>query len=191
MTKAAKIIVFSGSLRKESYNKKLAKLAAFQAEALGADVQFLDLADYPLPLFDEDIESAGAPENVVNLRELFDSANALLIASPEYNGSFTAVLKNTLDWLSRPTPEGQIQTNFSQFTVGIMAASPGGLGGIRGLSHIREVLSNLGSLVTPTSLALGAAYNAFDENGQLKDENMADRLSELVRNTLKICNWQR
>ena len=181
-----KIIAFAGSLRKDSYNKKLVNIAVKQAEKLNAKVDYIELADYPLPLFDEDIESLGTPDNLIKLRDKFHSADALLIASPEYNGSFSAVLKNTLDWLSRPASKDENQVNFSKLTVGLMAASPGKLGGIRGLSHIREIMSNLGSLVIPDSLAISAAYNAFDDQGQLKDKDMEKRLATIVHKTVSL-----
>ena len=98
----AKVLVFAGSAREGSLNKQLAKLAARRIEALGGKATFIDLKAYPCPLFDEDIEAQGMPENVLKLREILADHQALLIASPEYNGFITPLLKNTLDWLSRP-----------------------------------------------------------------------------------------
>lgn len=183
-----KLLAFAGSLRKDSYNKQLVKLAAEKAKEQGVDVTFIDLKEYSLPIFDEDLEKEMVPENLPALRELFKNADGLLIASPEYNGSFSSVLKNTLDWLSRPAKDDSYTPAYGQYTVGLMAASPGGLGGIRGLSHIRELMSNLGSVVAPSQIALGAAYEAFDENGQLKNPAMNDRLSALVQQVLQLSN---
>ena len=181
-----KLLAFAGSLRKDSYNKHLVKLAAEKAKALGAEVTFVDLKEYSLPIFDEDLEKETTPENLPALRELFAQADGLLIASPEYNGSFSSVLKNTIDWMSRPAQDGSYTPAYGQFTVGLMAASPGGLGGIRGLSHIRELMSNLGSLVVPNQIAVGAAYEAFDEQGDLKNAAMSDRLEALVQQVVTL-----
>lgn len=184
--KQVKLLAFAGSLRNDSYNKQLVKLAAEQARELGAEVTFIDLKEYSLPIFDEDLEKEMTPENLPKLRALFAEANGLLIASPEYNGSFSSVLKNTIDWMSRPAQDGSYTPAYGQFTVGLMAASPGGLGGIRGLSHIRELMSNLGSLVVPNQIAVGAAYEAFTENGELKNAAMADRLEALVQQVTSL-----
>lgn len=180
------LIAFAGSLRKDSYNKQLVNLAAEKARALGAKVTVIDLKEYSLPMFDEDLEKESVPENLPALRDLFSQANGLLIASPEYNGSFSAVLKNTIDWLSRPAKDDSYAPSYGQFTVGLMAASPGGLGGIRGLSHIRELMSNLGSLVAPNQIALGAAYEAFNEQGQLNNSAMDDRLQVLAQQVVSL-----
>ena len=180
------LIAFAGSLRKDSYNKQLVNVAAQKARELGAKVTFIDLKEYSLPLFDEDLEKEMVPDNLPALRELFAQANGLLIASPEYNGSFSSVLKNTLDWLSRPAKDDSYTPSYGQYTVGLMAASPGGLGGIRGLSHIRELMSNLGSLVVPNQIALGAAYEAFNAEGQLNNSAMDDRLQALAQQVVGL-----
>jgi len=180
------LIAFAGSLRKDSYNKQLVTLAANKARDLGANVTIIDLKEYSLPLFDEDLEKESVPENLPALRELFANADGLLIASPEYNGSFSSVLKNTLDWLSRGAKDDSYSPNYGQYTVGLMAASPGGLGGIRGLSHIRELMSNLGSLVVPNQIALGAAYEAFNADGQLQNSAMDDRLQALAQQVVTL-----
>jgi chromate reductase len=178
------LIAFAGSLRKDSYNKILVNLAADKARESGAKVTVIDLKEYPLPIFDEDLEAELNSPELTALRALLASANGLLIASPEYNGSFSSVLKNTLDWLSRPAKDESYSPVYGQLTVGLMAASPGGLGGIRGLSHIRELMSNLGSLVVPNQIAVGAAYKEFDENGQLNNAATNDRLTALVQQVI-------
>ena len=157
-----------------SFNKLLVAIAAEGARAGGAEVTLIDLADYPLPLFDGDLEAEhGLPENAVALRRLFSEHVALLIAAPEYNSSITAVLKNTIDWVSRPTPEEPALVHFDGKTAALLAASPGALGGLRGLVHVRAILGNIRVTVLPEQLAISRAAQAFDEAGQLKDEVQA------------------
>jgi len=184
-TSTPHLIAFAGSLRADSYNKLLVNNAADLARANGAEVTVIDLKEYPLPIFDEDLEKELDSPELTQLRKLFSSANGLLIASPEYNGSFSSVLKNTLDWLSRPAQDQSYSPAYGQFTVGLMATSPGGLGGIRGLSHIRELMSNLGSLVVPNQIAVGASYEAFDDKGKLANGAMSDRLEALVKQVIQ------
>jgi chromate reductase, NAD(P)H dehydrogenase (quinone) len=168
---APRILALAGSTRKESFNRKLLKIAADGASAAGADVTVLDLKDYPLPLFDEDLERGeGTPENAKKLKQLFLANNGLLIASPEYNSSISPLLKNTIDWVSRPV-EGEPRLAAYQGKVAaIMATSPGGLGGIRGLVHVRSILSNIGVIVLPDQIAVPLAFAAFNDEGNLKDE---------------------
>src|SRR6056297_1100854 len=105
MSTAPKILAFAGSARKESWNKKLIQVATDFAQTAGADVTLIDLADYELPLFNQDLEEKGVPENALKLKELFLSHDGLLISAPEYNSSITPLLKNTIDWVSRPSDD--------------------------------------------------------------------------------------
>ncbi len=179
MSEPVKILAFAGSLRKESYNKHLAACGANAARAAGAVVSLIDLADHPLPLFDEDLETAhGAPEPALRLKRLFLEHDALLIASPEYNSSITPVLKNALDWVSRAAPGEPPLACFAGKTAALLAASPGALGGLRGLVHLRSILGNIQVVVLPQQLAVPAAHQAFAPDGTLKDE----RLQTTVRN---------
>jgi chromate reductase len=182
----AKILVFAGSLRRGSFNKKLARVAASEAKRLGATVTFIDLADYPLPLFDEDVEKQGTPENALKLKKLFLDHNALLICSPEYNSSITAVTKNTIDWVSRSAPGEGALAAFQGKAALLLAASPGGLGGLRGLVHLRAILGNIGVLVLPGQYAMPQAHLAFDENGGLKDSKVAATISGLVEQLVSL-----
>lgn len=177
-----RILAFAGSARRDSYNKQLVRIAAQAAEKANAVVTVIDLRDFPLPLFDEDLErDNGPPENAIMLKQIFKSHDGLLIASPEYNSSFSPLLKNTIDWVSR-SEEGESPLEAYRGKVAaLMAASPGGLGGLRGLVHVRSILSSIGVLVLPDQIAIGAAFEAFDENGQLKDETKQARVQEIGR----------
>jgi chromate reductase, NAD(P)H dehydrogenase (quinone) len=176
----AKILAFAGSARKDSFNKKLVKIAAEGAKAAGAEVTYLDFRDLPLPLFDEDLEAAeGLPENVLKLKVMMKAHQGFLIACPEYNSSITSLLKNAIDLASRPETGEPSLVCFKDKVTVLMSASPGGLGGLRGLVHVRSILSNIGVLVLPDQKAIGTAYQAFDENGNLKDELQQAAIAQL------------
>ncbi len=168
MAGMAKIVAFAGSARADSFNKKLVKIAAQGAQGAGAEVELIDLKDFALPLYDGDCETTlGQPENAMKLRKILAGCEGILISSPEYNGSISGVLKNLIDWLSRPV-SGEPPV-FRGKTVGLMATSPGALGGLRGLGHVRIILSNLGALVIPEQVAVPKAMEAFTPEGALKD----------------------
>jgi len=175
-----RILAFSGSARRNSYNQLLVRIAARGAEAAGAEVTVVDLKDYPLPLFNEDLESEqGTPENAAKLKQLFLKHDGLLIASPEYNSSITPLLKNTIDWVSRAAEGESPLAAYHKKTAALMSASPGGLGGLRGLVHVRSILSSIGVLVLPDQIAVSRAFEAFDEAGGLKDERQRSRVEKL------------
>lgn len=182
MSNAPKIIAFAGSTREASFNKRLVKIAADGARAAGADVTLIHLRDFPLPLYDGDLEAnEGLPENAQKLKALFLENQGLLISSPEYNSGMSAVLKNTIDWVSRSAPgEGGLAA-YRDKVAGLIAASPGRLGGIRGLAHLRQILSNVGVLVLPQQQAVGAAGQAFDDAGELADSELQTRVSDIGR----------
>lgn len=170
MAQPPRILAFAGSLRRGSFNKKLLAIAVQGAIAAGAEVTVVDLRDYPLPLFDEDLESeSGAPVHATELKRLFVHADGLLISSPEYNSSMTAVLKNTVDWMSRPAAGEPPLAAFSGKIASLISASPGALGGLRGLVHVRAMLGNLGVIVLPDQVAVSQAHEAFADDGALKD----------------------
>jgi NAD(P)H-dependent FMN reductase len=182
MKTAPKILAFAGSLREDSYNKKLVRAAAKAAEEAGAEVSYIDLRDYPLPVFDEDLEAAdGLHENGRRLKELFRAHDALLISCPEYNSSITAVLKNTIDWVSRPEEGREPLDCFKGKVAGLLAASPGALGGLRGLVHVRAILGNIQVLLIPHQFALARAHEAFDSDGALKDAKQAEAAARIGR----------
>ena len=173
--------MFAGSARRDSINKKLAVAAAEIARAAGIEVEFLDLADYPMPLYDGDVEAEAFPENVRAVREKMIAADGFLLACPEYNGSITPLLKNTIDWVSRPqegVAEGLVA--YQGKVAALVATSPGGLGGLRGLVHVRAILSSIGVHVVPGDLAVGGGFQAFAEDGSLIDGGMAARLQGTV-----------
>ncbi len=167
-----KILVFSGSLRADSFNQKLAVAASKGAEAAGAHVTVIRLKDFALPVFDEDEEAAnGLPENCLKLKALFKAHHGMIIGCPEYNSTITAALKNAVDWVSRPAEgEGPLEC-FDRKVIGLVAASPGGLGGIRGLPVHRMLFGHIKSIVLPDQYSLAVAHEAFDDAGNLKDEN--------------------
>lgn len=155
-----RLLAISGSRRRDSLNRRLLAAAAGILRDAGVEVTILDWERISLPLFDGDLESeCGPPAAAVQLKRLIASHDGLIIASPEYNGSITPLLKNAIDWASRP---GGPNAVFRDRPVALLAASPGGLGGKRGLVHLREVLGNLGAWVLPGQYALGKAGTAFE-----------------------------
>ncbi|WP_199338338.1 NADPH-dependent FMN reductase [Nostoc sp. FACHB-133] len=187
MASPPKILAFAGSTRIDSYNKKLVKIAAAGAKAAGAEVTYIDLRDLPLPLFDEDLEAQkGLPANARTFKDLMISHQGLLIASPEYNSSLTAVLKNAIDWASRPAPNEAPLAAFAGKVASIMSASPGALGGLRGLVHLRSILGNIKVLVLPDQVAVPKAYEAFNPDGTLKDPKQQQSIEKLGDDLTKI-----
>src|SRR5262249_37661969 len=169
-TMTPRILAFAGSLRRESFNKKLVPIAAKGARDAGAEVTLIGLEDFPLPLFDQDLEAErGMPENGKKLKQLFIDHDGLLIASPEYNSSITAVLKNAIDWVSRPAPGEASLVAFRGKVATLMSASPGALGGLRGLVHVRSILGNIGVIVLPDQIAVARSHEALQPDGSLKD----------------------
>jgi chromate reductase, NAD(P)H dehydrogenase (quinone) len=165
-----RILAFAGSLRRESFNKKLVPIAARAARDAGAEVTLIDLKDFPLPLFDQDLEAGeGMPENGTKLKQLFNDHDGLLVASPEYNSSVTAALKNVIDWVSRPVTDQPPGAVFRGKVAALMSASPGALGGLRGLVHLRSILGNIGVIVLPDQIAVTRAHEAFQPDGSLTD----------------------
>lgn len=178
-TRNVRILAFAGSSRAGSYNVRLLAHAVELLRARGADVDVLDLGALDLPLYNADDEAAhGAPAGVQRLREAMRANDALLIASPEYNCFFTPLLKNAIDWASRPDP-GQPSPFAGKFAA-LLAASPGALGGVRGLPALRILLSNLGVLVLPGQLAVPLAHEAFADDGSLRDARLEKTLGEVV-----------
>lgn len=177
-----KLLMFAGSARKASTNKQLAALAANMAEKAGAEVTLIDLKNFEMPLYDGDLEAdQGLPENAKRLKQLFVDHDGIFIASPEYNSSLSPLLKNTLDWISRPhTIDEPGLWAFAGKVVALGSVAPGALGGLRGLVPLRMMLGNIGVHVTPTQVAVSNGLEAFDDNGQLKNEVQANLLAAVV-----------
>jgi chromate reductase, NAD(P)H dehydrogenase (quinone) len=182
-----KILAFAGSARKESFNKKLVKIAAGGAKNAGAEVTYLDFRDLSLSLYDEDLEALdGLPDNVLKLKALMKAHHGFVIACPEYNSSITPLLKNAIDWASRPVTDEPPLACFTGKVALLMSASPGGLGGLRGLVHVRSILGNIGVLVLPDQKAIRNAHQAFDENGNLKDRSQQEAIEQLGNKLVTI-----
>jgi NAD(P)H-dependent FMN reductase len=184
-----KILVFAGSTRTGSLHGKLAHLAAGELRRAGMSVTLADLRDYPMPLYDGDTEAAqGMPENARRFKELVRGHDALVIASPEYNGSFSALLKNTIDWISRPAPGEPPLAVFRGKPAALLSASPGPGAGTRGLRHLRELLEMIGMKVVPAQVAVARASQAFDESGNLvrpEDQAAVAQLVEALAQTVR------
>jgi len=179
-----KIVAFAGSTRTGSFNKQLLAIAAAAARAAGAEVTVVDLRDLALPLYDQDLEAgAGLPEGAKKFKALLRGSDGFLIASPEYNSTITGALKNAIDWASRAEADGEPPlVAYRGKTAALLAASPGALGGLRGLVHLRSILGNIGVLVLPDQIAISTAHEAFAADGHLKDERKAKQVADLARN---------
>jgi chromate reductase, NAD(P)H dehydrogenase (quinone) len=175
-----KILAFAGSARRGSWNKMLVRIAAGGARAEGIEVTLIELEDYALPLFNQDEEvEHGLPPNGRALKDLFISHQGFLISSPEYNSSISAILKNTIDWVSRPAAGEAALAGFADKTAVVMSASPGALGGLRGLVHLRSILGNIGTLVLPATFSVSKAHETFAEDGTLKDARQQATVEKL------------
>jgi NAD(P)H-dependent FMN reductase len=183
-----KLLIFAGSTRTQSFNRRLAKVAADLARQAGAEVTLLELSSLDIPLYNADLEALGTPPDVIRLKQILFDHPGWVICSPEYNGSYTALLKNTLDWASSPV---QGDPNWHQGTkaftgkvVGLLSASPGALGGLRSLSHLVPMLLNLQCWVAPQQFALGQAGSAFDADGELLIDQQRAGVESVVRQVL-------
>jgi chromate reductase, NAD(P)H dehydrogenase (quinone) len=183
-----KVLVFAGSTRIASHNRKLAREVATMARDSGAEVTHLELGDYDVPMYNADLEAKGTPAEVMKLKQLFYEHPAWLVCTPEYNASYPALVKNTLDWLSSPVKGDPVWNDDFRFSrgkvVGVLSASPGALGGLRSQSHLIPLLLNLHCWVAPQTCALGRAGDAFDEDGHLKDGAAKKRALAVIEQVL-------
>ncbi|NJS36265.1 MAG: NAD(P)H-dependent oxidoreductase [Brachymonas sp.] len=191
-TAANSILIFAGSSRVNSFNRKLAKEAARLVREADARPTYIELGDLNFPLYNADLESRGTPGAVIRLKEMMHAHAGWIIASPEYNGSYTALLKNTIDWASSPAKAGAECSQdeaenwksgtkpFAGKVVGLLSASPGMMGGLRSLEHLAPLMRNLQCWVAPQQFALGKAGDAFDAQGHLKDEAAIAKVKAVV-----------
>ena len=182
------LLIFAGSTRQQSFNRKLAHATAAIARDAGATVTLLELSDFDIPLYNADLEAQGTPADVIRLKEILWQHPAWVICSPEYNGSYTALLKNTIDWASSPVkgnPDWQDGgKSFRGKVVGMLSASPGALGGLRSQSHLAPLLINAECWLAPKACALGSAGSAFDDSGALIQQAHRDRVRAVVDQVL-------
>lgn len=176
-----RILAFSGSARSASFNQRLVEHAARTAVDLGAEVTVINLRDFPMPLMNQDLErEEGVPAEALRLKSLLAAHDGILLSAPEYNSSITPLLKNSLDWVSRRVGDEAPMLAFRGKTAALLSASPGRLGGLRGLVHVRAVLNNLGVLVLPGQVSIPSAATAFDETGDLANDGDRKRVADLV-----------
>ena len=184
----SKLLIFAGSTRQASFNRKLAHAAACQARASGAEVTLIELANFDIPMYNADLEAKGTPPDVMKLKQIMFEHQAWIICSPEYNGSYTALLKNTIDWASSPVKSDPAwQDGFKSFTgkvVGVLSASPGALGGLRSQSHLVPLLLNMQCWIAPKAFALGKASESFDADGKLINEFHVKQVQAVIDQVL-------
>ena len=183
-----KIAVIVGSTREGSYNRALADLASLSLEAHGASVTRVDLAAFDLPLYSAALEAGDFPADAMKLKEIFAAQHGLLFVSPEYNGSLPSLLKNAIDWASRPTgDEGLVAlTAYRGKAAAVMSASISPFGGLRGLAHLRQILSTIQMLVIPEQVVVPNAHAAFDEQGALKEPLPASLVEMTARRLVAV-----
>jgi NAD(P)H-dependent FMN reductase len=184
-----KVLVLAGSIRTGSFNARLAAIAAKEIARAEAEVTRISLLDFPLPLYDGDLEArSGPPENAVKLKRMFCAHQGVFIASPEYNASLTPLLKNTIDWISRVRENKEPPLSaYRNRVFALGAASNGTLGGMRSIMALRQSLElGCGALVIPEQIAVREASHAFDENDELKDERSAAVLRTLARRLVEL-----
>ncbi len=188
MTNKLKILAFAGSLRQHSFNKRVLKIAIHGAKKAGAEVTYIDLKDFPISIYNaDDQEQNGFSEHTLRLQGLLSSHDGLLIATPSYNGSLPAALKNVIDWTSRPNEQYQKEDIFPGKVAAIMSASPGSLGGVRALAHLRDVLTSVKVQVLPTEVAVPFVNDHFDGiGGEMLDDQMRKSLESLGASVVEM-----
>jgi NAD(P)H-dependent FMN reductase len=177
-----KVLAFAGSLRRGSLNKMLVKQAIKGAEAAGAQVTYIDLRDFDIPVYDGDLEDKIVqPEGGFRLKKLFDEHDGFLLSTPEYNSSIPGALKNVIDWLSRQVEGERVYQQFDGKVCALMSASPGAFGAVRSATTTRAILSHIQTIVIPPTINLPRADQAFNDDGTLKDPKMQHRVEKLGR----------
>lgn len=185
---AMKLLVFAGSTRQQSFNRRLAAVTSAMARASGAEVTHIELGDFEVPMYNADLEAQGTPPDVMRLKALMHEHPAWIVCTPEYNASYPALLKNTLDWVSSPVKGNAEWTDGFKSTrgkvVGMLSASPGALGGLRSQSHLAPLLINLECWLAPKNFALGRAGEAFAPDGALVDERARKSVQAVIDQVL-------
>lgn len=178
-----RILVFAGSVRSGAYSGKTADIAQKAVALAGAEVTRISLADYPLPIMDEDLErEKGVPANAVKLARLFADHDAVLVCTPEYNGGIPPLVKNTVDWISRvKTDAGKPLNAFTGKVMAICSSSNGHFAGIRSASHLRQVLAHMQAEVIAPQVSVPNGADAFDEDGEFRDERLVKGMQRLAR----------
>jgi chromate reductase len=185
---ALKILVIPGSLRTGSLNAKLAAVIAHEAAQAGAEVTRISLADFPLPIYDGDLQAkSGVPKNAVNLKRMMAAHHGVVVVTPEYNSSVPALVKNTVDWVTRVQDLHEVRGQvFRERPFAIAAASESRLGGARALAALRLILSACQATVIPSQLALSFAADAYDDMDRLKHPADAEALKALLRQLIEF-----
>jgi NAD(P)H-dependent FMN reductase len=184
-----KLLAFSGSTRTGSFNQALVDLAVAEARAKGAEVTAIRLTDFDLPLYHGDLEATALPAAARELKALFTGHHGFLIATPEHNGSTSALIKNAIDWVSRPTEPGETMVTLAAFrgkVAGLMSASISPFGGLRGITHLRQILGTIQTVVATEQALVPMAQNAFDEAGKLKEPLPAQILGMTVARVIDL-----
>ncbi len=183
----SKIVIIPGSSRKGSFNTKLGVAIKQALEAKDVDVTLVDLKDYPMPLFDQDLEQgSGIPKGATDLAALIVQHQGVVLINPEYNASMTPLMKNTLDWLSRDMGDAK---PYQDRAFALASCSPGGLGGVRALSHMRDTLISIGAQeVISSQIGVGNAMNAFGEDGNLTVERLQGMLQTYCDRLIEAAN---
>jgi chromate reductase, NAD(P)H dehydrogenase (quinone) len=183
-----KVLVFAGSTRQNSYNRKLARVTAAMARASGAEVTHIELADFEVPMYNADLEAQGTPPDVMKLKQIMYEHPAWIICTPEYNASYPALLKNTLDWISSPVKSDPVWNDDFRSSrgkvVGVLSASPGALGGLRSQSHLVPLLFNLHCWICPRTFALARAGDAFNPQDELIHEQQQKGVQAVIDQVL-------
>lgn len=182
-----RILAFGGSLRKDSFNQRLVEFAASVARGAGAEVTCVELGNFDIPIYDADTEaSGGIPPGPKRLKTLFLEHDGLLLGCPEYNGSVSGVWKNAIDWISRPEEgEGRLAA-FRGKVGGLVATSPSGFGGVRGLAHYRLILEGIGVMVIPEQIAIAQGHEKLGADGGPMEQQHRDRVEEIARRVVEV-----
>ncbi|MEM8858726.1 MAG: NAD(P)H-dependent oxidoreductase [Chloroflexota bacterium] len=186
MSKQTKILAFAGSLRQYAYSKRVLQVAIDGAKHAGADVTFLDLNEFPIPIFNaDDVKKKGFDPLVLQLQNLLSESHGLLIATPSYNGSIPAAFKIVIDWMSRPNYQFKKEDLFIGKTAGILSSSPGSLGGVRALAHLRGVLTSVNVNVIPLEIAVPFVANKFNgDSYEINEKQTQEALENFGKNVV-------